>query len=97
MAADAPRVEPQLALFESALREHTRLALRPTSAVWLTEFRVNERVASSYQSGGGRVLLAGDAAHVHSPAGGQGMNLGLMVSWAARALPRGPGAAADRG
>jgi 2-polyprenyl-6-methoxyphenol hydroxylase-like FAD-dependent oxidoreductase len=40
-----------------------------------SRFRIHERVADRYRAG--RVLLAGDAAHTHSPAGGQGMNLGL--------------------
>jgi 2-polyprenyl-6-methoxyphenol hydroxylase-like FAD-dependent oxidoreductase len=46
-----------------------------TGLVWGSRFRIHHRVADSYRSG--RLLLAGDAAHVHSPAGGQGMNLGI--------------------
>ena len=44
--------------------------------LWGSRFRVHHRVADSYRAG--RVLLAGDAAHVHSPAGGQGMNAGIL-------------------
>lgn len=43
--------------------------------VWGSRFRIQHRVADTYRAG--RLLLAGDAAHVHSPAGGQGMNLGI--------------------
>ncbi|KAG0096697.1 hypothetical protein BGZ93_004136 [Podila epicladia] len=44
---------------------------------WLTYYRVNERLAERYTHKN-RIFLAGDAAHVHSPAGGQGMNMGLQ-------------------
>ncbi|SOX55875.1 FAD-dependent oxidoreductase [Mycobacterium ahvazicum] len=46
-----------------------------TELLWGTRFRIHHRVADNYRAG--RVILAGDAAHVHSPAGGQGMNLGI--------------------
>lgn len=46
-----------------------------TEVVWGSRFRVHHRLAETYRRG--RIVLAGDAAHVHSPAGGQGMNLGI--------------------
>ena len=45
------------------------------SVEWTSYFRIHRRLADSYRSG--RVLLAGDAAHIHSPLGGQGMNTGI--------------------
>jgi 2-polyprenyl-6-methoxyphenol hydroxylase-like FAD-dependent oxidoreductase len=47
-----------------------------TDVVWSSRFRVHHRLADSYRRGS--VFLAGDAAHVHSPAGGQGMNTGIQ-------------------
>lgn len=44
--------------------------------VWLTRFRLHHRIARRFASG--RVYLAGDAAHIHSPVGGQGMNTGIL-------------------
>ncbi|AYY14118.1 FAD-dependent oxidoreductase [Actinobacteria bacterium YIM 96077] len=51
----------------------TRAQVR--DVIWGSRFRVHHRVADTYRQG--RILLAGDAAHVHSPAGGQGMNTGI--------------------
>jgi 2-polyprenyl-6-methoxyphenol hydroxylase-like FAD-dependent oxidoreductase len=47
-----------------------------THVVWSSRFRIHHRLANAYRDG--RLLLIGDAAHVHSPAGGQGMNTGLV-------------------
>ncbi|MEV5753342.1 FAD-dependent oxidoreductase [Actinoallomurus sp. NPDC052308] len=49
---------------------------RVHDVVWSSRFRVHHRIADHYRAG--RILLAGDAAHVHSPAGGQGMNTGIQ-------------------
>jgi 2-polyprenyl-6-methoxyphenol hydroxylase-like FAD-dependent oxidoreductase len=46
------------------------------NVVWSSRFRVHHRLAARHRSGS--VFLAGDAAHVHSPAGGQGMNTGIQ-------------------
>ena len=46
------------------------------TVIWSSRFRLHHRVARSYRAG--RLLLMGDAAHVHSPAGGQGMNTGIV-------------------
>jgi 2-polyprenyl-6-methoxyphenol hydroxylase-like FAD-dependent oxidoreductase len=65
-----------------------------SDVVWGSRFRIHHRVADTYRSG--RILLAGDAAHVHSPAGGQGMNLGIQDAVAlAEALTQVLGGAPD--
>jgi 2-polyprenyl-6-methoxyphenol hydroxylase-like FAD-dependent oxidoreductase len=73
---DAPE-RPDAAFAQRLLdtRGPRRTTVRVTDVIWGSRFRVHERVADRYRAG--RVLLAGDAAHTHSPAGGQGMNLGL--------------------
>lgn len=47
--------------------------------VWTSTFRIAHRVAARFADG--NVFLAGDAAHVHSPAGARGMNLGIEDAW----------------
>jgi 2-polyprenyl-6-methoxyphenol hydroxylase-like FAD-dependent oxidoreductase len=49
---------------------------RVDGVVWSSRFRVHHRLADRYRAG--RIFIAGDAAHVHSPAGGQGMNTGIQ-------------------
>jgi 2-polyprenyl-6-methoxyphenol hydroxylase-like FAD-dependent oxidoreductase len=62
-----------------------------TGTVWISAFHINERQVDSYRSG--RVFLAGDAAHIHSPAGGQGMNTGMQdainLAWKLALVSRG--------
>lgn len=53
--------------------------LRLRDPVWLTHFHLHHRQARRYRAG--RVFLAGDAAHIHSPVGAQGMNTGIQDAW----------------
>ena len=50
--------------------------LKVHDPIWLSGFRIHERKVDEY--GRGRAFLCGDAAHIHSPAGGQGMNTGMQ-------------------
>ncbi|WP_433653325.1 FAD-dependent oxidoreductase [Micromonospora zamorensis] len=74
--ATAP-AEPDEAYLQALLDERgpRRRPDRVTEVLWGSRFRVHHRIADTFRAG--PVLLAGDAGHVHSPAGGQGMNLGI--------------------
>ena len=61
---------------EAALRDASGLDVRLSEPRWTSRYRVHHRGVNAYRVG--RAFVAGDAAHIHSPAGGQGMNTGLQ-------------------
>jgi len=72
------------------------VGMTTTNPIWLSAFRINERKVSDYRAG--RAFVVGDAAHVHSPAGGQGMNTGMQdafnLAWKLALVCRGESAEA---
>src|SRR5699024_1309430 len=60
----------------AALLARAPIDVRIASVAWSARVRLQRRLASQYRAG--PVFLAGDAAHTHSPAGGQGMNTGIQ-------------------
>ncbi|KAI2619768.1 FAD binding domain-containing protein [Hypomontagnella submonticulosa] len=87
---------------EESIREHMaphRVDFVKTE--WFSTFDVKERIASTFVSnqGAGRIILAGDAAHVHSVNGGQGLNTGVAdafsLSWRVAAAANNEGLSRD--
>jgi 2-polyprenyl-6-methoxyphenol hydroxylase-like FAD-dependent oxidoreductase len=70
-------------------REHMKVNV--TKVNWFSTYRVHHRVAEHFRKG--RAFLLGDAAHIHSPAGGQGMNTGIgdaiNLAWKLKAVVTG--------
>jgi len=77
--ADDEGAEPSLAVFQRIVDERTGLHIRLHNPSWLSRYRVNVRMVDKLRVG--RVLLAGDAAHVHPIAGGLGMNTGIQDAY----------------
>jgi 2-polyprenyl-6-methoxyphenol hydroxylase-like FAD-dependent oxidoreductase len=80
----------------AAVALRAAVPVRVLSAEWVSGFRVRQGLAREFRRAG--VFLAGDAAHVHSPAGGQGINVGLQdaanLGWKLAQVCAGP--ASDR-
>jgi 2-polyprenyl-6-methoxyphenol hydroxylase-like FAD-dependent oxidoreductase len=76
---EAPEI-PSLKFMQAALdaRGPTTNPGRIHDVAWSSRFHIHHRVAQTPRKG--RILLCGDAAHIHSPAGGQGMNTGIQDS-----------------
>ena len=68
----APTIDELQAIYD----QRSHIPARFRDMIWASWFRVNSRIASRLRIG--RVLLGGDAAHIHSPAAGQGMNTGIQ-------------------
>ncbi|KAA0024197.1 FAD-dependent monooxygenase [Antrihabitans cavernicola] len=72
--------EPSLERFQRIVDDITVTAgIRLSNPTWLSTWRVNVRIVDRMRTG--RVFLAGDAAHIHPPAGGLGMNTGIQDAY----------------
>jgi 2-polyprenyl-6-methoxyphenol hydroxylase-like FAD-dependent oxidoreductase len=72
---DHPR-DPTLEEIQTIVEQRGPKGVSVFDPIWLSGFRINSRKVASYRAG--RAFLSGDAAHVHSPAGGEGMNTGMQ-------------------
>lgn len=67
---------PTLEELQEHVNQRGPRGLTLSNPEWLSTFRISERRVDRFRMG--RIILAGDAAHIHSPAGGQGMNTGIQ-------------------
>jgi 2-polyprenyl-6-methoxyphenol hydroxylase-like FAD-dependent oxidoreductase len=70
---------PSLDLVRKTLSQRAPAGIEARSLHWSSYFRIHHRHAARLRAG--RTFIAGDAAHIHSPFGGQGMNTGLHDVW----------------
>ena len=78
--------KPTLESFQKLMDERSGVDASLTNPTWISSFWIQSRVAQSYRKG--RLFLAGDAAHRHSPFGGQGLNTGVQDAYFLATLPR---------
>ena len=74
-----PDAEATFDVFRSVVRRRVPEGVSVHDPAWVAKFRFHGRIVPSYRVG--RVFLAGDAAHIHSPVGGQGMNMGIQDAY----------------
>jgi len=79
LVGEAGIPEPTIDDVVRLLRERGGPKATVTSAGWVAPFRIHRRMVPRYREG--RVFVAGDAAHIHSPIGGQGMNTGIQDAY----------------
>ena len=77
--AQADQTTVSLDELKALLAQRGMASLRILETVWISKFRIHRRIVPSLRVG--RVFLCGDAGHIHSPVGGQGMNLGIQDSF----------------
>ncbi|MET0403759.1 MAG: FAD-dependent monooxygenase [Cystobacter sp.] len=88
-AADTAPVS--LEEFQTVMDRMVPVPIRVSEPTWMSRYRLHSRGVSRYRQG--RAFLAGDAAHIHSPIGGQGMNTGIQdafnLAWKLALVTRG--------
>ncbi|MBE9137308.1 FAD-dependent monooxygenase [Nodosilinea sp. LEGE 07088] len=91
LPSNSAQEDPTVEDFKVLLQENFPVGLEVTDPAWFTPYRIHSRSVEQFKVG--RVFFVGDAAHVHTPVGGQGMNTGLQdahnLAWKLAAVLKG--------